>query len=144
MRISLVAGIAVACGAAFLAWTWFDERPVAGSAPRDAQRRDPSHPIRPAETTVTHRTLVLHRGTIVLTDEHGVPVAGRSIAFDRFGVLTSTFESDAYGRIELEFPTFTGGILDPTEPLVNPNEPTIAPFSWPPASGELRIVWPPR
>lgn len=98
--------------------------------------------IRAAETTSATHEIALHRGTLALFDAQGLPLADRSIAFERLGVRSARWTTNASGRVELVFPTFTGSVVDPSDRATNTRSAQGVPITWPPASGELGIVWP--
>lgn len=98
--------------------------------------------IRAAETTSAQHEIALHRGAIALYDAQGLPLAHRSFAFERLGDRSARWTTDASGRVELVFPSFSGSIVDTSIRATNPAAAGGVPISWPPAAGELRIVWP--
>lgn len=100
--------------------------------------------IRAAEVTTARHEIALHRGAVALYDAEGHPLAHRSFAFERLGVRSARWTTDAAGRVELLFPSFSGSIVDAASRATNPSASVGVPITWPPASGELRIVWPSR
>ncbi len=105
---------------------------------------EPGVSIAPAQTALAQVPLELHRGSLLLVDEHGAPQAHRAVAFERFGVSTMAYESDDAGRIQLVFPAFVGALIDPRSRPTNPNERPFIAFEWPSPTGERVVTWPPK